>query len=223
MIRSAWMLMALVVSIISMIGCGGDDPDAAKDAPGKDAPAKDAPSVSKDGVVAPPKPPAFAITGKPGFESPEKAVAFLAECLKSGEFEPFWTLAVTVDDVNSFKSSAALLEKEAALDVLEKSQLGLYLFKMTRANMERHERSWREGFEKVRAALDFTEAVRGGIGGQVKQEGDLKWSGDAIVFFTLEDRSYELKVGKLLLTPRGWLILDDDPFKLKEISVDEAN
>ena len=32
-----------------------------------------------------------------------------------------------------------------------------------------------------------------------------------------------LKFGKLLLTPRGWLILDDDPFKLVPVVIDEAN
>lgn len=213
MIRSAWMLSVVAVSVSFMTGCGGDGGDGGKDAP----------EVSKDKVAGPPQPPAFAITGKPGFETPKQAVTFVAECLKRGEFEPFWSLAVTVDDVKGFNSSAALLEKEAALDVLDKSQLGLYLFKMTRANMERHQRSWQEGFDKTRGALDFTAAVRGGIGGTIQQEGDLKWSGDAVVFFTLNGRSYELKVGKLLLTPRGWLILDDDPLKLKEISVDEAN
>ncbi len=213
---SPWMVALLTLCLLALPGCGGEGGDTtSKDTPGK-------PGESTTGQNKPPTKPVFAITGKPGLESPQAAVLFVAECLNSGEFEKFWTLAVTVEDVKTFDQTSSLLASEASLDVLEKSQLGLYLFKMTRADMTRHKRSWREGFESVRGKLNFSEASRGGVVVDVQQQGELKWVNHAMMFFTVDDRSYELKVGKLLLTPRGWLILDDDPLKLVEAVIDDG-
>lgn len=215
-------LLVLAASLSgALIGCGGSDGDGDGDRDGKKPGGP--PAANKDAVAKPPAKPQFSIVGQPGFDTPKKSIDAVVSYLKDNDFDSFWALAVTADDVKTFDATMSLLNAEEDLDVVEKSQLGLYLFKMARANMEHHQRLWRKAFDALHGQLDFSKASMGGITAVIQKRGGVQWCKNASVFITVDDQSYELTIGQLLLTPRGWLILDDEPLQLKAIAIDEAN